>query len=61
MGDEPVGDRDDELEETEAKNVTLKRRTWMDLENEYPHALDDTERVRMAVHDALDRDADKTE
>lgn len=64
MGDEPVGDDDDEsLEETESKNVTLKRLTFRALEAQYPHALDDPERIRAAIHDALEdsSDTDETE
>ena len=63
MGDEPVGDGDESLEETESKNVTLKRRTFRALEDQYPHALDDPERIRAAIHDALEdsSDADKTD
>lgn len=60
MGEEPVGDRDD-ADETEAKNVTLRKQTFRELEKQYPHALDDPERIRAAIHDALEdgRDADE--
>lgn len=63
MGDEPVGDDDESLDETESKNVTLKRRTFRALEKQYPHALDDPERIRAAIHDALEdsSDTDETE
>ncbi|MFD1527500.1 MULTISPECIES: hypothetical protein [Halobacteriales] len=66
MGDEPVGADDESLDETESKNVTLKRRTFQALEAQYPHALDDPERIRAAIHDALENsrdssDADETE
>ncbi|MFC6720889.1 hypothetical protein ACFQGT_00385 [Natrialbaceae archaeon GCM10025810] len=54
MGDEPVGEDDESLDETESKNVTLKRRTFLKLERKYPHALDDPERIRAAIHDALE-------
>lgn len=54
MGDEPVGGDDESLDETESKNVTLKRRTFQALEDQYPHALDDPERIRAAIHDALE-------
>lgn len=61
MGEEPVGDRED-LDATRSKNVTLKERTFRALREQYPHALDDPERIRAAIHDALeDRDADETE
>lgn len=40
MGEEPVGDLDDALDETEGKNITFKRRTWQKLAAEYPHALE---------------------
>ncbi|WP_435099427.1 hypothetical protein [Halorubrum sp. N11] len=56
MGDEPgVGDDDSE---TKSENVTIKTRTFETLREEYPHALDDVERVRMAVHDALEETTD---
>ena len=63
MGDEPVGGDDESLDETESKNVTLKKRTFLELERKYPHALDDPERIRAAIHDALEdsSDADETE
>jgi len=63
MGDEPVGGDDESLDETESKNVTLKRRTFRALEEQYPHALDDPERIRAAIHDALEdsSNADETE
>ena len=63
MGDEPVGEDDEDLDETESKNLTMKKRTWRALERRYPHALDDQERVRYAVQEILEdsSDADETE
>ncbi|SDL08640.1 hypothetical protein [Natronorubrum texcoconense] len=61
MGDEPVGGDDESLDETESKNVTLKRRTFQALEEQYPHALDDPERIRNAIHDALETSSDADE
>jgi len=62
MGDEPVGE-DEDLDETESNNLTMKKRTWRKLAEQYPHAIGRQEQVRNAVHDALEdsSDADKTD